>query len=287
MPYPLRFGVGTGNRKPFDQLVREWQLAENLGFDTAWVVDHFMASDESIPYQEAWSLIACLGMVTNRLRFGIMVSSNTFRNPGLLAKQAATIDHASNGRVEIGIGAGWMEREHEAYSIPLPPVGQRVEMLEESVQIIRSLMTQERTTFHGKYYQFEDAPFVPKPVQHPAIPIVIGAFKPRMVRLAARYADTWNTRVPADQAMPLVERLHKAARDVGRDPGEIRLSVFTWEHPFTTEEHFREVVAGYREIGFTDFVFPMPPEENWEMMRHCALEVMPELRRSHQGKGMA
>ena len=111
MAFPLRFGLGTGNRRPFAELAEEWQMIEALGFDTAWVVDHFMAeNDERKPYYEAWTLITALGMLTERLRFGILVSGNTYRNPSLLAKQAVTIDHATNGRVELGIGAGWMER---------------------------------------------------------------------------------------------------------------------------------------------------------------------------------
>lgn len=281
MPHPLRFGIGTGNRRPFAELARQWQMIENLGFDTAWVVDHFLAGDdENIPYQEAWTLITALGMLTHRIRFGILVSGNTYRNPGLLAKEAVTIDHASNGRVELGIGAGWMEREHIAYSYPFPSAGDRVGMLDEALQIILGLMKNKRTTFEGKYYQFEDAPFEPKPLQKPHIPIIVGANKPRMLTLAARYADNWNTRAEPAGAAELVDQLRAAARKVGRNPDEIRLSVFTWRHPFASEEHFREVVAAYRKIGFTDFMFPMPPEEDWEMMDHCARNVIPELRRS-------
>lgn len=280
MPFPLRFGIGTGNRRPFPELARQWQAIESLGFDTAWAVDHFLAGDDEMtPYFEAWSLIATLGMVTNRLRFGVMVSGNTYRNPGLLAKQAVTIDHATNGRLELGIGAGWMEREHQAYSFTFPPVGERIEMLAEAVQIIDSLMTRERTTFHGKYYRFENAPFEPKPLQKPRIPIIIGAFKPRMLRIAARYADIWNTRGEPDDVAPSVEIVRQAARDAGRDPDEIRFSVYTWRHPFTSEEHFRDLVLAYRRLGFTDFIFPMPPQENVEIMERCARNVIPELRR--------
>jgi F420-dependent oxidoreductase-like protein len=280
MTFPLRFGIGTGNRKPFPELVRNWQMIEHMGFDTAWVVDHFLASaDEDIPYMEAWTLITALGMMTNRLRFGILVSCNTFRNPGLLAKQAVTADHASNGRVELGIGAGWMEREHEAYGIDLMPVGERVSMFEESLQVIRSLMTQRRTSFNGKYYTFVDAPFEPKPVQERGIPILVGAFGHRTIGIAGRHADNWNTRAVPEEAEGQVARLRSAAEKAGRDPDEIRCSVFTWEHPFKSEKHFRDVVLSYREIGITDFQFPMPEREEWEMMERCARNVMPELRR--------
>jgi alkanesulfonate monooxygenase SsuD/methylene tetrahydromethanopterin reductase-like flavin-dependent oxidoreductase (luciferase family) len=278
--HPLRFGLGTGNRKPFPELVRNWQMIENMGFDTAWVVDHFMSgNDEDIPYMEAWTLITALGMMTNRLRFGILVSCNTFRNPGLLAKQAVTTDHASNGRVELGIGAGWMEREHEAYGIDLMPVGERVSMFEESLQVIRSLMTRRRTDFDGTYYRFIDAPFEPKPVQERGIPIVVGAFGRRTISIAGRHADNWNTRAEPDEAATQIGWMRAAAEKAGRDPNDIRCSVFTWEHPFTSEKRFRDVVMTYREIGFTDFQFPMPPREDWAMMEQCARNVMPELRR--------
>ena len=280
MSFPFRFGISPGNRRPFRELARDCQLAESLGFDSAWVTDHLLASnDEDTPYYESWTLIASLAMLTNRLRFGVMVSSNTFRNPGLLAKEAVTIDHASNGRVDIGIGTGWMEREHTAYSIPLPPIGERIEMLREAIEIIQSLMTNERTTYHGTYYQFENAPFAPKPLQQPRIPIVIGAFRPRMLALAGGYADIWNTRGEPDEVAERAEIVRAAARKAGRDPADIRFSVFTWQHPFTSEAYFRQRVLDYMRAGCTDFIFPMPPPEHLPVLRRCALEVIPELRR--------
>ena len=281
MAFPLRFGLGTGNRRPFAELAEEWQMIEALGFDTAWVVDHFMAeNDERKPYYEAWTLITALGMLTERLRFGILVSGNTYRNPSLLAKQAVTVDHASNGRVELGIGAGWMEREHAAYGFDLPPVRQRLEMLEEALQVIGSLMINERTTFHGKHYRLENAPFEPKPLQQPRIPIIVGAFRPKMIALAARYADSWNTRGTPEELGPSVATFREAARRAGRDPDTIRLSVFAWEHPFTSEERFRETVVAYRRLGFTDIIFPMPPRDSWSVLERCATRVIPELRAS-------
>jgi alkanesulfonate monooxygenase SsuD/methylene tetrahydromethanopterin reductase-like flavin-dependent oxidoreductase (luciferase family) len=280
MPFPLRFGIGAGNRRSFPVLAREWRRVEELGFDTVWVTDHLVATnDENIPYFEAWTLVGSLGMLTNRLRFGVLVSSNTFRNPGIVAKQAITIDHASNGRVEIGLGSGWMEREHEAYSIPLPPTGDRIEMLRESIEIITSLMTRERTTYEGKYYQFVDAPFEPKPIQKPRIPIIVGAFKPRMLALAGRYADTWNTRGEPDDVAERAEIVRAAAREVGRNPDEIRFSVYAWQHPFTSVDYFRQRVLDFYRAGCTDFIFPAPPQEYQSVMERCALEVIPELRR--------
>lgn len=280
MSFPLRIGIGTGNRLPFPELARQWQYIEDLGFDSAWVVDHFLAGDdESMPYFEAWSLIAALGMLTHRIRFGILVSGNTYRNPGLLAKEAVTIDHASNGRVEIGIGAGWMEREHEAYSYEFPAAGVRVDMLDEAVQIISSLMTEERTTFTGRFYQFKDAPFEPKPLQQPRIPIIIGAFKPKMLALAARYADTWNSRGAPEVVAPLVESFRAEVRKAGRDPDDVRMSVYTWKHPFESEALFHDTVDAYVKLGISELIFPMPPVEARSIMERCARNVLPELRR--------
>jgi F420-dependent oxidoreductase-like protein len=282
MTHPLRFGIGTGNRKPVPELIRDWQMVETLGWDTAWVVDHFMASaDEDTPYYEAWTLIAALGMVTNRIRFGIMVSGNTYRNPGLLAKQALTIDHASNGRVELGIGAGWMEREHTAYSYYFPTAKERVDMYEESLQILHSLMKERRTNFDGEYYQFVDAPFEPKPLQKPHIPIVVGAFSKRTITIAGRYADIWNTRAEPEKAKEQLEWLRAGAEQAGRNPDDIRVSVYTWTPPFETEDHLRDEIQPYLELGFTDFIFPMPPEEQWDMMERVSREVLPKLRRQH------
>ncbi len=275
----VRFGIGTGNRRPFPELLAQWQWIEELGFDTAWVVDHFMAADnEDAPYFEAWTLIAALGVQTERLRFGVLVSGNTYRNPGLLAKMAVTLDHATGGRVELGIGAGWWEREHRAYSFPFPSTADRIAMLEEAIQVIDRLQRERRVTFRGRFYQFEDAPFEPKPIQQPRIPLIVGAFKPRMLRLAARYADIWNTRGEPDEVGPLADFVRNAAREAGRPADAIRFSVFTWRPPFESVERFRTVALAYLERGFTDLVFPMPPEPQWSVLERCAREVIPELR---------
>lgn len=275
----VRFGIGTGNRRPFPELLAQWQWIEELGFDTAWVVDHFMAADnEDAPYFEAWTLIAALGVQTERLRFGVLVSGNTYRNPGLLAKMAVTLDHATGGRVELGIGAGWWEREHRAYSFPFPSTADRIAMLEEAIQVIDRLQRERRVTFRGRFYQFEDAPFEPKPIQQPRIPLIVGAFKPRMLRLAARYADIWNTRGEPEEVGPLADFVRNAAREAGRPADAIRFSVFTWRPPFESVERFRTVALAYLERGFTDLVFPMPPEPQWSVLERCAREVIPELR---------
>jgi F420-dependent oxidoreductase-like protein len=278
----LRVGLVSGARKPFPELVRRWQEAEQLGFDTVWVTDHFITGDKPgedlEPIYDAWALIGALAMTTSTIRFGVMVTGNTYRNPALLAKEAVTVDHISNGRLDFGIGAGWWEREHQAYGWEFPDPRELVDRFEEALEIISRLQTQERTDFHGKYYWVDDAPFEPKPIQQPHMPLVIGSSGPRMMKLTARFADIWNTRSPIDEATKKSHLLDEKCREVGRDPGEIMRSVWPGEHPWSSLENVQDVIRTYRDAGFTDFVFTWPPDENVEVMRQFARDVLPGLR---------
>ena len=279
MTFPLRIGIGTGNRLPFPELAGMWREIEELGFDSAWVVDHFLAGqDELTPYFEAWTLIAALSQQTSRIRFGIMVSGNTYRNPALVAKQAVTIDHASGGRVELGIGAGWWEREHAAYGYDFPAKRELVDRFQEALELLASLQTQPRTDYHGRYYQMDDAPFEPKPVQRPHIPLVVGSFGPRMLALTAKHADIWNTRGPVEQVAERSRLLDEKCRAIGRDPKSLKRSVWPFEHPFTSLDNVLRVVAAYRAEGFTDFIFSWPPDEYVDVMRQFAREAMRDAR---------
>jgi len=279
MSQMLRFGIVTGNHRPFDRLLEEWRLLEALGFDSAWVVDHLMLLDESLPQYEAWTLLSALAMGTQRIRLGVMVSGNTYRNPALLLKEAVTVDHISHGRLELGIGAGWFAREHQAYSFEFPPPAKRVAMLEEALQVIDCLTKQERTTFHGRYYQLVDVPFAPKPYQQPRIPLVIGASRPNMIRLAARWADVWNIRGEPEELRTSVDLMRRAILAAGRELGDVRFSVYTLRHPFESEEHFYTTVQAYRAMGFTEFLFPMPTGAAVDVLHRCAESIIPQLRR--------
>lgn len=278
----MRFGIVSGTRKPFPELVQRWQEAEALGFDTVWVTDHFITGEEPgqdlEPIFEAWTAIAALAMTTTTIRFGVMVTGNTYRNPALLAKQAATVDHISNGRLILGVGAGWWEREHAAYGYDFPSNRELVDRFEEALEIMTRLQEDERATVKGRYYWVDDAPFEPKPVQRPHIPLLIGASGPRMLRLTAKYADEWNTRGPVDQVAPRLHALDEACRAIGRDPGEILRSIWPHGDPWTSVEDVRTMVAGYREVGFNELVFAWPSGDNVEVMRQFAREVMPGLR---------
>jgi alkanesulfonate monooxygenase SsuD/methylene tetrahydromethanopterin reductase-like flavin-dependent oxidoreductase (luciferase family) len=173
---PIHFGIQTAHQVPsLEDLIKLWQDAEAWGYDTMWLNDHIMQfGKEDGPAYDAWTLLAALAEKTSRVRLGILVTDNLFRNPAILAKMATTVDLLSHGRLEFGIGGGWFQREHEAYGLAFPSGKERIERLEEALQVIRALWTQDEANFSGRYYLLVNAPFVPKPVQKPYPPITIG-----------------------------------------------------------------------------------------------------------------
>jgi F420-dependent oxidoreductase-like protein len=289
IPVP-RFGLFLSQaNKPLAQVYDEFQMAEDLGFDHAWLVDHLVDTDgpPDLPCLEAWTLLAALAARTTRIRLGILVTSNTFRHPSILAKEAVTVDHISNGRLILGLGAGWHVDEHRRYGIALPDAPERVDRFEEAVEILTRLMTQERTTFHGRYYQLDDAPLEPRPIQQPRIPILIAAHRPRMLRIAARYADQWDSfAAMAGTATDgleteLAERmaiLDAEARAIGRDPATIRRSTWATRDALASEASYRDFVARHASLGFTDFSTVGPRPGDTAVLRRIAEDVIPELR---------
>jgi len=213
----------------FAALARHWQHAEALGYDSAWLDDHFygVATTPSDDSPECWTLMAALARETTRLRFGTLVVCNSYRHPPLLAKMAATLDQVSDGRLEFGLGAGWFEQEYVAYGYQFPPIAERLARLSEALQICRSMWTAEQTTFRGRHYRVESAWCNPKPVQRPHPPIMIGGGGEQvLLRLVAEHADRWNFGGPVEafrRKIPILER-HCAA--VGRDPATIEKSWF-------------------------------------------------------------
>jgi F420-dependent oxidoreductase-like protein len=194
---PIRFGIQTGQQfASWEEIVRIWQRAETLGYDTAWTYDHFVAvmMDPFDPCLEAWSCLAALAVHTQRIRIGALVTGNTYRHPAILAKIATTVDVISRGRLEFGIGTGWYEPEHEMFGIPFGSARERCERLDEALTVIRSLWRESYTTFSGKHYQLSAATCEPTPVQKPHPPIVIaGAGEKRLLPIVARHADTWSS----------------------------------------------------------------------------------------------
>ncbi len=281
--------LSQANRQ-WPELLEEFALAEELGFDHAWLVDHLLDTDgpPHHPCHEAWTLLAGLAARTSRIGLGILVSSNTFRHPAILLKEAVTVDHISGGRLTLGLGVGWHADEHRRFGIDLPAAGRRVDRFEEAVELIGQLMAKGRLTFRGRFYRLEDARLEPPPVQRPRIPMLIAAHRPRMIGIAARHADQWDTfpALPgtatdgvADDLASRVELFEAACREAGRDPALVRRS--TWAGPEATAstEAFVSFVRQHRALGFTDFAVTRPAAARWDVIRDIALEVIPALRR--------
>ncbi|HWD51544.1 MAG TPA: LLM class F420-dependent oxidoreductase [Acidimicrobiales bacterium] len=213
----------------YDQQVRVAQLAEQLGFDAFFRSDHFLAMGDTdgLPGPtDAWITLAGIARETSRIRLGTLMTSATFRLPGLLAVAVAEVDAMSQGRVELGLGSGWFDGEHTAYGIPFPPLGERFERLEEQLAIITGMWAcppGDRFSFHGDHYQLEDCPALPKPVQRPGPPVLIGGHGPKHTpRLAATYGAEVNVPFGSEEDTATQFRRSKAVcESIGRDPGSL------------------------------------------------------------------
>ena len=280
MVHPLRFGLkASGQAITIDELRAVWRIAEEGGFDHLWDFDHLASigpAGTDRPIYEGWTLQAAMAEATRRVRVGCMVTGNTYRNPIVLAKMAVTVDHLSGGRLEFGIGAAWAQAEHEMYG--LPGLEHRVGRLSESLQIIKSLFTQERTNFEGRYYQFTDAVANPKPIQKPYPPIWIGASGHSTLRLAARHADVWNISGGDPESIKqLIDRFPEACDAVGRDQAQIRRSIqFSWDG--NAKNELLELSAQYLELGITEQVIYLRGEHPERLAGKIA-ELLPDLRK--------
>jgi F420-dependent oxidoreductase-like protein len=210
-------------------IVDFWKEGDRIEtYDAGWTFDHLdpIFSDRDGAVFEGWTMLAALSGIVQRIRLGVMVTGNTYRHPAVLANMAATLDVISGGRLEIGLGTGWVEAEHTAYGIPLPPWKERFDRLEETCEILHLLFTEDHADFDGSFYRLEGAKALPKPIQKPHPPIVIGGTgEKRTLRIAALWADQWN--LPGgdpDMLRHKVEVLYGHCADVGRDPTEIEVS---------------------------------------------------------------
>ncbi len=227
----LRIFVEPQQGASYDQLLRVAQRAEALGFDAFFRSDHFltMGGDGLPGPTDAWLTLAGIARETERIRLGTLVTASTFRPPGLLAIEVAQVDAMSGGRVELGLGAGWYDAEHTAYGFAFPPVGERFERLEEQFAIISGLWTTpagETFDFDGRHFQLQDSPALPKPVQQPHPPLIVGGGgSTRTPRLAATYAAEFNLAFSSvDTTAAQYGRVRAACENRGRDPDTLRLS---------------------------------------------------------------
>jgi len=235
-----KFGIQIAASLGFDyKIVEKIALtAEKIGYDSIWSSDHFFMDEESVDRNcmEVWTLLAALAAKTEKIRLGSLVTCNSYRYPAIVAKIAATVDMISNGRLFFGFGAGWKEKEYNAYGIPFPSLKERMDMLEEAIQIIKLLWTKPKASFEGKYYKIKEAISAPKPVQKPMPPILIGGDgEKRTLRIVAKYADYCNLWLVPNLEHKL-EVLKNHCKDVGRDYDEVGKSLFaSWPPVFVTE----------------------------------------------------
>ncbi len=233
----MRFSYWAGTGQTWQELLDGAAHAESTGWDGIWVPDHFMPPEggygpedgsvsdaEMGPILEAWTVLASLAAIVPRIRLGAMVSGNTYRHPALLANMAATIDHVSGGRLVVGLGAGWQENEHQRYGMELGTAEERSDRLEEACEVLRLLFSQDRTSFAGRYYQLDDAPMEPKPLQQPLPLMIGGGGEKRTLRTVARFADEWNVWGRPHELAEKIAVLERHCRDVGRDLAEIQKS---------------------------------------------------------------
>lgn len=280
MNHPLRFGLKhSGQRTTIESLRTVWRIADEGGFDHVWDFDHLASigpGGPDHPIYEGWMLQAAIAEATKRVRIGCMVTGNTYRHPVLLAKEAVTVDHLSGGRLEFGIGAAWAEIEHTMYGIE--GLDHRVGRLSESLQVIKSLWTEERTNFDGRYYRLTDAIANPKPVQKPYPPIWIGASGDATLRLVARHADVWNLAGgDVGRVKDLVVKLEAACDEVGRERSAIRHSIqFPWDGE--SQNQLLDQSGRLLELGFTEQVLMLNPAQATEIAEKMA-EALPDLRR--------
>jgi probable F420-dependent oxidoreductase len=229
MPRPCKVGVQLPEvERPVDwpELVSMARAAEAVGFDSIWIGDHLLydlpGGATRGPW-EAWTSLAALAAVTERVELGPLVASTSFHAPAMLAKQAATVDAISGGRLIVGLGAGWNEREYTAFGFPYD---NRVSRFEEAFTIIRTLLREGRIDFHGTYYEVDDCVLDPRPTRAAGPPLVLGSVGPRMMRIGLPHVDAWNvwwSQYGNSVAGfgEVCERVEEAAAAAGRSPGEV------------------------------------------------------------------
>jgi F420-dependent oxidoreductase-like protein len=292
----FRIGMHAGPQDlSVDELKKLWRTADENGFHWVSVWDHFYANplvDRNNPCFEGVAAMSALAALTDNVQVGCLVFCALFRPPGVLAKAAVTVDHLSGGRAQIGIGAGWLEEEFREFGYGFPPLGKRLDQLEEALAIIRSLLNDEETTFQGEYYQLEGAVCGPKPVNG-RLPIWVGGRgKSRTPALAARYADGFNMPyLSPDSVRDRLERVAAACAVVGRDPAEIESSV---NLGFYLGDRAPEVnsagsltgsvqqavdrIGEYVDSGVQGLNIAIRPPVDWDALQRFIEEVMPHFR---------
>ena len=273
----MRFGFWPNPRSDYKATKTLAQHAEATGWDGIWLADHFLPEEQAlIPVHECWITMAALARDVPRVRLGTLVAGNTYRHPAVLANMVATLDNLADGRVVLGLGAGWQQNEHEAYGLDYGSVGSRLDRLEEACQIIKGLFSNEHFSFNGEHYKLQDAPLEPKP-QQTKMPLMIGGGgEKRTLKITAQYADEWNVWGDVDILRHKMGVLDQHCESVGRDPQEIERSAVALLFLSDNEKYLKrireadiasptiignvneviEIVSKLKEIGVKELIIP-------------------------------
>ncbi|MDQ3974514.1 MAG: TIGR03560 family F420-dependent LLM class oxidoreductase [Actinomycetota bacterium] len=272
----MRFGLDVAQHQlTWDELLARVRVAEEAGFDGAWLFDHFkpLYGDRKGPCLEGWTLLAALAAATSRVRLGTLVTGVTYRHPSVLAAQAVTVDHVSGGRLELGLGAAWFAQEHRELGIDFPDAGERVERLDEAVQVIKALLTTDDATVDGRHYRLDGATYRPRPVQRPYPPLWIGASgEQRLLPLAARHADVWHGFGDLETLGRRSAIVDEHARRAGRDPAAVaRATDLSLSEPW---DQVRGRLEALERLGFS-YVVASWPSEGRDRLEEFVSAVMP------------
>jgi len=282
MAEPLRFGLKLA---PMSCTIEEqrgvWQVAEEGGFDHLWTYDHLnpINGDLTGVAWEGWMLLPAMAEATSRVRIGCMVTGNTYRHPGLLAKMATTVDHLSGGRLEFGIGAAWAEAEHGMLDLEFPPVGERIRRLGEACTIIKQLWTGDPMSHDGPAYHLHEAVQNPPPLQRPHPPIWIGGGgEKKTLRVVAEHADCWNALGPdVAEGRRKSEVLDRHCEEVGRDPKLIQRTVQLRNEKQAVDGTVR-LCEKFFGAGFADVILYVSPPDPVREAERLARELLPRFR---------
>ena len=309
----------------YPDMVSVCATAEQYGFDSVWLCDHFLtispddyvkdagiggqsgagtqgAPPRSLPLLEGWTALTALARDTTQLRLGTSVLCNSYRHPSVLAKMAATLDVISQGRLDLGLGAGWFEREFDAYGIPFPPVGDRVSALAESLQVIKTVWTEPNPTYAGRFYTLNGAICDPPPIQQPHPPLWVGGEGDRVQRIAAKFAQGLNVRWWSPRQVTQRRGfLARACESAGRDPATLQVSVtllLAPTHSVADETRIRrefasipesglivgppdrcvERIREYQDCGVTHFLFTIPRVVESDHLHVIGRDIIPPLK---------
>ena len=295
----VRFGVLTIQNLPWKKEIELWKLIEKLGFDSVWIADYF--TDPVNPtghWFESWTLLASLAVVTEKIRIGTLVTSIPLRNPAIVARQALTIDHISNGRLELGLGTGVPGNIDPVYNmIGIEDWGgkERVNRFKEQIEMIDMLLRQSISSYKGKFYKLNEATMNPPTIQKPRPPLTIAAMGSSMLKIAAQYADTWNTHGATEWNTPVEKIINnvrmraalieKYCEEIGRDPETLDRSLLFYSrfgrNIINSKESFQKIIQKYKEeIGINEFIlyFPFFDPKQIKNLTRIAKDVIPNLR---------